>query len=358
MKEKVVLGMSGGVDSSAAAWLLKEAGYDVESVTMRFYSAPGTENQANQDAEDAASVCRILSIPHRVLDLREDFRREIINPFCQSYLKGCTPNPCVLCNRRMKWAALEDIARETGAAYIATGHYAGILRLPNGRYTVQRALYDTKDQTYVLCQLTQETLSRILLPLYPYDKPAIRRMAAQLGLPVAEKKDSQDICFIPDGDHLSFIRQYYPDPSVPGLEPGNFVDTAGQVLGRHEGLARYTIGQRKGLGLAMGHPIFVTALRPDANEVVIGENEDLFTSTLMAGQVNLMGLSEEELRQGSIRGIGKIRYAHKGTPCSVTFIAPDLIRADFDEPVRAVTPGQSFVLYEGDHILLGAVICE
>ena len=357
MKEKVILGMSGGVDSSAAAWLLKEEGYDVEGVTMLFYARSDVREEMYKDADDAASVCRTLGIPHRVLDLRQEFCREIIEPFCRSYLSGSTPNPCVLCNRRMKWAALEDIARQTGAGHIATGHYAGILRLPDGRYTVRKALYDTKDQTYVLCQLTQETLSRILLPLYSYDKPSIRKIASDLGLPIAGKKDSQDICFIPDGDHLAFIRHFFHDESLPGLKPGTFVDMDGQVLGTHRGLARYTIGQRKGLGLAMGHPVFVTALRPDTNEVVIGENEDLFTNTLTASQVNLMGLAPETVSEGSIvRGKAQIRYAHKGTPCAVTFTGQDTIQVVFDEPVRAVTPGQSLVLYEDDHILLGALI--
>ena len=355
MKENVILGMSGGVDSSVAAWLLKEQGYDVEGVTMLFYTKPGDENQQNKDADDAAQVCRILGIPHRVLDLRNDFSREIIKPFCHNYLNGRTPNPCVLCNRRMKWAALENIARDSGA-YIATGHYAGIVKLPNGRYSVQRAVHDTKDQTYVLCQLTQETLSRILLPLYSYDKPSIRKLALEQGFTIAEKKDSQDICFIPDGDHLSFIRQYYGDTSVPGLDPGHFVSKDGQILGTHQGLAGYTIGQRKGLGLAMGHPVFVTELRPDVNEVVIGENEELFTKTLTADSVNLMGLAEEELAAGPVRGLGKIRYAHKGVPCTVTLEGPDRICVQFDEPVRAITPGQSFVLYREDYILLGAEI--
>ena len=357
MKDKVILGMSGGVDSSAAAWLLQEQGYEVEGVTMLFYKQPGAEEHINKDAEDAAAVCRTLGIPHRVLDLREEFCQAVIDPFCQSYLSGSTPNPCVLCNRRMKWAALENIARETGAAYIATGHYAGILRLPNGRYTGRKAMHDTKDQTYVLCQLTQETLSKILLPLYAYDKPSIRKIALDLGLQVAEKKDSQDICFIPDGDHLAFIHQYLQNESLPGLEPGAFVDREGTVLGTHQGLARYTIGQRKGLGLAMGHPVFVTALRPETNEVVIGENEDLFTDSLSAVQVNFMGLAPEEVKNGPVRGLGKIRYAHKGTPCTVMFEGENRLRVTFDEPVRAVTPGQSLVLYEEDHILLGATIC-
>ncbi len=350
MKKKVVVGMSGGVDSSVAALVLKQAGYEVLGVTMRHFD--GMEGAE----EDACSVARALGISWETADFRDAFQKEVVAYFVEEYLRGRTPNPCVVCNRAIKWQALWDYAKKQGIDMVATGHYARLVRLENGRISVANAASASKDQTYALYRLTQEQLAHTLMPVGEFPKEEVRRMAREAGLPVAHKRDSQEICFIPDHDYAAFIRRELEGRGAHGaLQPGNFVTREGEVLGRHEGIIHYTVGQRKGLRLSMGHPVFVTQIRPETNEVVIGEEEELFTTRLFCNQVHWMGTDRLE---GERRVTGKIRYAHRGACCTVRMAGEDLLECVFDEPVRAATPGQSAVFYEDGHIFGGGVILD
>lgn len=346
-KKKAIIGMSGGVDSSVAAWLLLEQGYDVHGVTMEHFDG------MQDTLEDAKKVADILGIPWCSVDFKEDFKKEVMTYFAQEYIHGRTPNPCVMCNRRIKWQALLDYAKTQGADYIATGHYARIERLPNGRLSVANSVTAQKDQTYALYQLTQDQLAHTLMPVGEYPKEEIRAMAERAGLPVAHKRDSQEICFIPDHDYAAFIERFAGKEAENATAPGLFVTEAGDVLGEHKGIIHYTIGQRKGLDLAMGHPVFVTKIRPETKEVVIGESEDLFTKELICDQINLMA---QDTLDEPRRVLGKIRYGHKGTYCTIEKDGEERIRCTFEDPVRAITPGQSAVFYEDGHIFGGGVI--
>lgn len=350
-KEKIVLGMSGGVDSSVAAIVLQKMGYDVLGVTVNTWRESDSDTaDFLRETEDAKSVCEELHIPHFVYDCRELFKEKVVVPFCSEYIQGATPNPCILCNRYLKWGALLDFAAKQGAEKIATGHYGKILRLPDGSFTIQKSDKGGKDQSYALCRLTQEQLSKTIFPIGDLTKAEVRAIAKDFGLALSEKKDSEEICFIPDNDHGGFLERF--QKLVPS--PGNFVDREGRVLGPHKGIFYYTIGQRKGLNLAMGHPVYVVELRPDRNEVVIGENEDLFRTDFICTGLNTMGISEFS---APLQGIGKIRYLHKGTSCEATPLGrSDSFKVHFDEPVRAITPGQAFVLYRDDYILLSGFI--
>ena len=357
---RVVVGMSGGVDSSVAALLLKEEGYDVIGVTMQIWQSESSA-AAERDggccgtlaAADAARVADVLDIPHYVMDFRPEFEEHVVRYFVDSYIRGRTPNPCVACNRFVKWEALLDRSLALGAEYIATGHYAGIVKLENGRYSVRNAVTAAKDQTYALYQLTQRQLSHTLMPVGGYTKPEIREIAEKAGLPVASKPDSQEICFIPDDDYGGFIDRYAPG-RVPG--PGSFVDSGGNILGTHRGITHYTVGQRKHLGLPMGKPVFVTGIDPEKNEVRIGSGDEIFGTELTCDEVNYMAVGEEAFRTGEIRARAKIRYTQRdAVPCTLRREGK-LLRCVFDVPVRAITPGQAAVFYEGDHILCGGTI--
>ncbi len=356
MKPKVVVGMSGGVDSSVAAYLLKEQGYDVIGVTMQLWQ---DEDVTKEDGgscglsavDDAKKVAEALKIPYYVMNFQKEFKCRVMDYFVEDYLQGRTPNPCIMCNRHVKWEALLNRAKELGADYIATGHYARIDRLPNGRFAIRNSITASKDQTYALYKLTQFQLSHTLMPAGDYTKDEIRDIAKSLGLPVAHKPDSQEICFVPDQDYAAFIDREAPG-RVPG--PGNFVTAEGKVLGTHKGITHYTIGQRRGLEIAAGHRIFVTEIRPETNEVVLGENEDTFTDVVECDQVNFMAI--EDLTE-TRRVLAKIRYNHKGEYCTIEKKPDGRVLCTFERPVRASTPGQAVVFYEGEHVLGGGTIC-
>ena len=349
MAKKVVVGLSGGVDSSVAACLLKKQGYDVIGVTMHMWQPEGDTSEPASIA-DARKVAESLEIPFYVCDFKEVFEEKVMNYFVEEYLQGHTPNPCTTCNRFVKWEALLARSKELGAEYIATGHYARIIQLPNGRYSIKTSATSAKDQTYALYNLTQEQLAHTLMPVGEYTKEEIRRIAEEANLPVAQKKDSMEICFIPDNDYAGFIERNVED--VPG--PGNFVDMDGNVIGRHKGITHYTVGQRKGLNLAMGRPVFVTEIRPETNEVVIGDNEDVFSDRLICGNVNWMAVDGLHGEEKTV--MAKIRYSHKGAPCVIRELEDGRVECRFETPQRAITPGQAVVFYENDYVFGGGTI--
>lgn len=353
---KVVVGMSGGVDSSVAAWLLKEQGYDVIGVTMQIWQDEDSTKVEEQGGccglsavEDARSVAEVLGIPYYVMNFKREFREHVIDYFAEEYLRGRTPNPCIACNRYVKWESLLARSMSIGADFIATGHYARIKKLANGRFSLCKSVNDRKDQTYALYNLTQEQLSHTLMPVGEYSKEEIRQIALEQHLPVAYKPDSQEICFVPDGDYAGFIEEY----THAEIPEGNFVDVKGNILGRHKGITHYTIGQRRGLGLPMGRRCFVVELRPESNEVVIGENEDVFAKRLRCNHLNFMAV--EDIRE-PMKVQAKIRYNHPGAPCILHRTGEDEMVCEFLQDVRAVTPGQAVVFYDGDCVLGGGTI--
>ncbi|MCZ0633647.1 tRNA 2-thiouridine(34) synthase MnmA [[Ruminococcus] gnavus] len=353
---KVVVGMSGGVDSSVAAYLLKEQGYDVIGVTMQIWQ---DEEEAAQEenggccglsaVDDARRVAAALEIPYYVMNFKKEFKENVIDYFVEEYQNGRTPNPCIACNRYVKWESLLQRSLSIGAEYIATGHYARVVQLENGRYTLRRSATLAKDQTYALYNLTQEQLKRTLMPVGKYTKDEVRAIAEKINLRIANKPDSQDICFVPDGDYAAYIEE---EAGVKVPE-GNFVLTDGTVLGRHKGITHYTVGQRKGLGLALGYPAFVLEIRPETNEVVIGTKEESMTTQLRARNLNFMAV--EDLTE-PLHVFTKIRYNHKGAWCTIEKTGEDEVLCTFDEPQRAVTPGQAVVFYDGEYVLGGGTI--
>lgn len=352
-KKRVVVGMSGGVDSSVAAYLLKEQGYDVIGVTMQIWQDEEEHVQEENGGccglsavDDARRVAAELDIPYYVLNFKREFQKNVIDYFTGEYIAGRTPNPCIACNRYVKWESLLRRSLELGADYIATGHYARIEQLENGRYALRVSATGKKDQTYALYNLTQEQLRRTLMPVGSYEKEEIRKIAEKIHLQVAAKPDSQDICFVPDGDYAAFIER----ERGMNFPEGNFVTSNGTVIGRHKGIIHYTVGQRKGLGLAMGYPVFVLEIRPETNEVVIGSNEESMTHLVRADHLNFMSVEDIEK---PVRVWAKIRYNHKGAWCTVEKTGEDEILCVFEQPQRAVTPGQAVVLYDNSGYVLG-----
>lgn len=351
-RKRVVIGLSGGVDSAVAAHLLEKQGYEVIGITLQVWNGEaGCDHPAVvKMLEDAECVAKQLGLEYHVVHMEAEFDEQVVTPFVEDYLCGRTPNPCVGCNRRIKWEALFRAAKEYGAEYVATGHYARIEQLPNGRYTIVMAESAQKDQTYVLYRLSQEHLAHTLMPLGEYQKDEVRDMAEALGLSIAQKEDSQEICFIPDNDYVSYVEAHTDRPLPP---KGNFVATDGSVLGTHEGIWHYTVGQRKGLGIALGKPMYVVAIRPETNEVVLGDDNEVFANAMSVSNVNYMGV--DELSE-PIRAMARIRYAHRGAMCMIFPMEDRTLDVVFDEPQRAMTPGQSMVAYEDGRVLLGGTI--
>lgn len=356
MRETVVVGMSGGVDSSVAAYVLKEQGYRVIGVTMQIWQDEARSEQEAEGGccglsavEDARRVAQVLDIPHYVMNFKREFRTHVIDYFIREYQSGRTPNPCIACNRYVKWESLLQRSMEIGADYIATGHYAIICRLDSGRYTVTKSVTSQKDQSYALYNLTQAQLARTLMPIGKYKKEEVREIAQKAGLPVAQKPDSMEICFVPDDDYASYIEA----TSGVTSEPGNFVDTQGRILGRHRGIIHYTVGQRKGLDLALGYPVYVIRIEPETNEVVLGTSGENLSEKVYFSQINHM--SEPDFSEDKIY-LGKIRYNHQGAECRVRQVENDRYECAFLEPQRAVAPGQALVLYDGGLVAGGGTI--
>ena len=353
---KALIAMSGGVDSSVAAKMMASRGYECVGCTMRLYEndVVGMDLMDTccslENTQDARNVTEKIGIPYHIVHYENLFRQEVIEPFINEYLHGRTPNPCIECNRKLKFQHLYEKMKELGCDLLVTGHYARVrFDEESGRYQLLKALDLAKDQSYVLYVLTQEQLAHVQFPLGEQDKHTTREIASESGFGNAQKHDSQDICFVPDGDYAGFIERY----SGKECPAGDFVDTAGNVLGRHKGIIHYTLGQRRGLGLPAAHRCYVTGIDPDSNTVIIGTNDDLMKTTLYARKVNLIAMDRIET---PLRCSAKIRYRHKEQPCTVTQPEEDLLKVVFDEPQRAITPGQSVVLYDGDVVLGGGVI--
>ena len=352
MPKKALIAMSGGVDSSMAAACMVEAGYDCLGVTMRLHDY-GVTCGAAAEAEDAARVAGQLGFPFTVLDCRGEFERQVITRFITAYEVGDTPNPCIECNRYMKFSHLHDYAAAHGCDTVVTGHYARVEYDPDsGKYQLKKAKNPAKDQTYVLYFLTQEQLARTAFPLGEMpDKDTVRQRAAAYGFSSAHKADSQDICFVPDGKYADFIRRRtgreYP--------PGDFVDAEGRVLGQHKGLIGYTIGQRKGLGLSLPAPLYVRSKNTADNTVLLTPESALYTDTLIADGFNWVS---GETPAVPVRVTAKTRYSAKEAPATATVLADGRVRVVFDDPQRAVTCGQAVVLYDGDRVVGGGRICE
>ena len=349
MTEKAIIAMSGGVDSSVCAYIMKSRGYECEGIMFRLYDKPG-EGEAGRDAADAERVAERVGIPFSVIDYREEFKNKVIDDFVSVYENGGTPNPCIVCNRVIKFKLLFDRMAEKGADKVVTGHYARVeYDDDSGRYLLKKAVDSSKDQSYVLYNLKKDQLKYIVFPLGELSKSDARQIAESEGFVNAAKRDSQDICFIPDGDYGKFIEDFR-EKVFPS---GEFVDAEGKVLGCHKGIIHYTVGQRKGLGLALPCPMYVVRKSLSDNRVVLGYNDDLFTDRLTAKDVNLISVDSIDT---PIRVEAKVRYSQKAQPAYAEMLPDGRLSVIFDEPQRAITPRQSVVLYDGDIVVGGGII--
>ncbi|MBU4252597.1 MAG: tRNA 2-thiouridine(34) synthase MnmA [Candidatus Omnitrophica bacterium] len=350
IKKRVVVAMSGGVDSSVAAVLLKEQGYEVIGLTMCFNLAEKDGRKPSccglTGIEDARRVCQKLGIRHYVLNLNKDFYQEVIQNFYQEYLCGRTPNPCVRCNQFIKFGILLKKAINLGVQFLATGHYARIVKSPQG-YLLKKAKDLKKDQSYFLYRLTQAQLKHVIFPLGNFTKPKVRQLASDFGLKVAEKQDSQEICFLPDGKYGDFIKAQ----GQGGVQPGKLIDRNGNILGAHQGIAFYTIGQRHGLGITTGYPLYVTQINARDNRVSVGRRQEVYKSEFIIKERHFLGKPPKKKIEIKVR----IRYNHKEMP-AVIYPAKDKLKVIFKHPQFAITPGQSAVFYDRDTVLGGGII--
>jgi tRNA-specific 2-thiouridylase len=347
---KVLVAMSGGVDSSVAAALLKEEGHDVMGVTMQLWPPTQYSGRGVNAIEDARKVAGQLGITHHVMDFREVFTRKVVDYFCREYSQGRTPNPCLRCNQYIKFGDLMERARELGADFIATGHHARIERdKSTGRHLLKKGADAHKDQSYFLCQLSQEQLRHTMFPIGNSTKDRVRDIARQLNLPVAAKPESQEICFIPDDDYLQFLKDYIPRAA----EPGPILDEQGNTLGRHQGITGYTIGQRRGLGVAAEEPLYVTAIEPDRNAIVVGTRERIYGRELIASNLNWIARASPE---HPIKAKAKIRYRHPEAEATVMPLDKASVYVKFAELQMAITPGQAIVFYDRDSVIGGGII--